>query len=162
MGDEMGSQSPIAATPIVSNNESPTMGRLYRKATKPTPVTAGTKKRLLETLEQTFKTKQPHIIVSSGAQTTQYSPRAIAKAPRTTHGEPPRITSTSVHPPQLTQCQVSVGISTASTSSGYPEVRSPLIFTFPGEAPCQASISTLSTPRVAIGLQQMPTGLQRQ
>lgn len=142
IGDEMGSRSPLASTPIVGDNESPTMGRLFRKATKPMPSTAGTKKRLLETLEQTFTTKQPRIAVSGDLQITQYSPRAIAKAPRTTHKEPLRTTSTSVHPPQ--------------------EVRSPLIFSFPGEAHCQASMSTLSTPRVASGLRQMSTGLQSQ
>lgn len=158
LGDEVGSISPPVSSPIVSHSESPTMGRLFRKATNPTPVSAGIKKRLIDTLEPAVKTKQPHSAVSCNLQTTQYSPRALAKAPRTTHGEPIRTTST----PQLAQRQLSLGISIASTLSSYPDIRSPVIFSFPGDDHCQASMSTLSTPRVTSGLRQLSTELPKQ
>jgi len=77
MGEDVGSRSPLASTPTTSSNESPTVGRVFRKATNPTPVIAGTKKRLLDTLEQTFKTKLPCIVVSVSLPTTSEPCKAL-------------------------------------------------------------------------------------
>lgn len=77
-----------------TSNETPSVTGVQKN------YTSYTKERLLDTLEQTFKTKLPCIVVSDGLPTTHYSSRAIGKASCTTYGEPPRTTYTAVHPPQ--------------------------------------------------------------